>query len=108
VNGYRATLPPIARDPLDDIREALCRFDAKQAGRSDITYADLSEEMAAVLRAALRMLTRRPELQPWKRLQLEAARACFYETKASRPDGETGYARALGGWRCTWSACSRS
>jgi len=46
VNGYRATLPPIARDPLDDIREALCRFDAKQAGRSDITYADLSEEMA--------------------------------------------------------------
>jgi|SRR5271165_2221318 len=45
-------LPPIALDVTDDIRELLQSFGAKQAGQSDICYADLCEGMAAALRTA--------------------------------------------------------
>ena len=51
-------LPAVARDPLDDIRELLFSFDAKQAGDSDTCYADLCDSMAAALRTALAILTR--------------------------------------------------
>ena len=53
-------LPASCRDPLDDIRELLFSFDAKQAGQSDTCYADLCESMAAALRTALAMLSRPP------------------------------------------------
>lgn len=39
-------LPPIARDPLDDAREVLAAFGAKQGGDSDACYADLAEDLA--------------------------------------------------------------
>jgi hypothetical protein len=75
-------LPPIARDPLDDAREVLAAFRAKQAGDSDIPYADLAEDLGAALRALLPVLTRppaKPVLRPWTRLQVEQARQFVME-----------------------------
>lgn len=69
-------LPPVARDPLDDIRELLFSFGAKQAGQSDSCYADLCESMAAALRTALAMLSRPatgPVLRPLALLDVAQA-----------------------------------
>jgi hypothetical protein len=69
-------LPPIARDPLDDAHEALFAFDSKQAGRSDVPYADIAEDLACALRSALGMLSRppaRPVLRPMALLDVAQA-----------------------------------
>lgn len=69
-------LPSVARDVTDDIRELLHSFGAKQAGQSDICYADLCEGMPGALRAALAMLTRptaKPVLRPLALLDVAQA-----------------------------------
>jgi hypothetical protein len=77
-------LPPIARDPLDDAREALSAFDAKQAGDSGIPYADLAEDLAATLRTTLRMLshpTAKPVLRPLALLEVARAEKFLLEVE---------------------------
>jgi hypothetical protein len=69
-------LPAVARDPLDDAKEALAAFGAKQAGQADICYADLCESMAAALSTAVTMLSRpvaRPVLRPMALLEVAQA-----------------------------------
>jgi hypothetical protein len=91
-------LPPIARDPLDDAREVLATFAAKQSGESDVPDADLAEDLAAALHTLLAMLVRprRPRLPVWKRLPVEQARQ-FVDQLAGLPrDIETDCARQLG------------
>ena len=69
-------LPPIARSPADDAREALSAFDVKQAGQSEVPYADISEDLAAALRAALATIGRpaaKPVLRPLTLLDLAQA-----------------------------------
>jgi hypothetical protein len=91
-------LPPIARDPLDDAREVLAKFGAKQSGDSDVPYADLAEDLAAGLRMLLAMLTRprRRELSVWKRLTVEQARQFVDQMAALPRDSEPDCARQLG------------
>jgi hypothetical protein len=91
-------LPAIARDPLDDAREALSAFSRKQAGEADVPYADVAEDLAAALKVLLALLVRprRRELPVWKRLPVEQARQ-FVDQLASLPrDSETDCARQLG------------
>jgi hypothetical protein len=79
-------LPMIGCDPLDDAREVLAAFSAKQSGSSDIPYADLAESMAPVLKTLLAMLvrSRRRELTAGQRLPLEQARQ-FLDEMALMP-----------------------
>jgi hypothetical protein len=91
-------LPPVARDPLDDAREVLAAFGAKQAGESDVPYADLAEDLADALLTLVGILARPPrrQLAPWERLPLEQAR-CYLDHLATLPRGsETDAARQLG------------
>jgi hypothetical protein len=91
-------LPPIARDPLDDAREVLAQFAAKQPGNSDVPFGDLAEDLATSLGTLVTLLTRprRRELPVWKRLPVEQARQ-FLDQLATLPrDSETGCARQLG------------
>ena len=91
-------LEPIARDPLDDAREILAAFTAKQSGGSDTCYADLSEDLADALRVLLAMLTRprRRELSAWQRLPLEQARQYLDQLACLPRDSQTDAARQLG------------
>ena len=69
-------LPAIARDPLDDAREVLAAFAAKQSGSDATPYADLAEDLAAALRTALRLLCRppaKPVLRPLSLLDVAQA-----------------------------------
>lgn len=73
---FTPRLPKIARDPIDDAKDVLAAFGAKQAGQSDVLYADLSEDLAAALRTALAMLTRpaaKPVLRPLALLDVAQA-----------------------------------
>jgi hypothetical protein len=91
-------LPPVARDPLDDAREVLAVFAAKQSGASDVPYADLAEDLASALKVLFAMLARpqRRALAPWQRLPLEQA-PCYLDQLATLPrDSDTDAARQLG------------
>ncbi len=91
-------LPPIARDPLDDAREVLAAFAAKQSGSTDAPYADMAEDLAAALTVVLAMLVRpqRRELPAWKRLPVEQARRYIDQLAGLPRDSATECARQLG------------
>lgn len=91
-------LPPIARDPLDDAREVLAVFAAKQTGDSEIPYTDLAEDLGAALVALVGVLARpqRRQLAPWKRLPVEQARMFIDQLTALPRDTEVECARQLG------------
>jgi hypothetical protein len=91
-------LPPIARDQLDDARELLAAFAAKQSGELDAPYAGLAEDLAAALKVLLAMLIRpqRRELTAWQRLPLEQARQYLDQLACLPRDSETDVARQLG------------
>jgi hypothetical protein len=91
-------LPPVARDPIDDAKEALEAFAAWQPDKSDLSRDELAESLGAALRALLPMVARsqRRELPPWKRLPVEQARM-FIDQLADLPrDSEIDCARELG------------
>jgi hypothetical protein len=78
-------LPPIARDVTDYIRELLHSIGPKQAGQSDICYADLCEGMAAALRTVVAMLARpaaKPVLRPLALLDVAQAEQFVMEPDA--------------------------
>jgi hypothetical protein len=77
--------PPVARDPLDDAKEALAAFTAWQAGDRGMPRAELAKSLAAALRALLPILARpaKPALRPWTRLQVEQARQFVIELDAA-------------------------
>jgi hypothetical protein len=81
-------LPPIARDPIDDAREVLAAFRAKQAGESDVPYADLAESLGVALKALLPIATRspaKPVLRPLALLEVAQAESFLLDLERHSP-----------------------